>query len=144
MLLESRCDASRYSLDGFGALHAVPFFSRANGHTHETNKLLISFRADVNMRAEPKGPMFWECFRARVHTAIFGLEASAYRRKLATIPGSSPLMGAAVMGDKALVKILLENDADLDLRNYRGDTAEDLAQAAGHSELLQLLATFSV
>lgn len=30
------------------------------------------------------------------------------------------------------------------LRNYRGDTAEDLAQAAGHSELLQLLATFSV
>ena len=26
----------------------------------------LSFRADVNMRAEPKGPMFWECFRARV------------------------------------------------------------------------------
>ena len=37
----------------------------------------------------------------KVHTAIFGLEASAYRRKLATIPGASPLMGAAVMGDKA-------------------------------------------
>ena len=30
-------------------------------------RLRISFRADVNMRAEPKGPMFWECFRARVH-----------------------------------------------------------------------------
>ncbi len=37
----------------------------------------------------------------KVHTAIFGLEASAYRRKLACLPGASPLMGAAVMGDKA-------------------------------------------
>eukprot|EP00434_Breviolum_minutum_P003820 symbB.v1.2.003361.t1/scaffold186.1/size279346/8 len=81
MLLESRCDASRYSLDGFGALHAVPFFSRANRHACETTKLLISFRADVNMRAEPKGPMFWECFRARVHTAIFWLGSLCLSKK---------------------------------------------------------------
>ena len=38
---------------------------------------------------------------AKVHTAVFGLQASAYRRKLASLPGATPLSIAAVMGDKA-------------------------------------------
>ena len=41
------------------------------------------------------------------------------------------------------MKVLLENDAE-HVANDRGDTPEDLARAAGHTELLPLLCTFSV
>lgn len=51
---------------------------------------------------------------------------------------------AAVMGDKALVQLLLENDAQVDIQNNRGDTAEDLARASVHHDLLQILSTFAV
>lgn len=144
VLLENRCDAGCLSFDGFSPLHAVPTFGRANPHACETTQLLLAFRSDVNVQAQPSGRMFWECFRARVHTAVFGLQASAYRRKLASLPGATPLSIAAVMGDKALVQLLLENDAQVDIQNNRGDTAEDLARASGHHDLLQILCTFAV
>ena len=143
VFLESRCEPSHVSMDGFGPLHAVATFGRANQHARRTVELLMQFRADVNLQAHPGNFMYWECFYARVRTAVRGLESSAYDRKLASLPGATPISVAAVMGDKELVKLLMENQAEIDIRNYRGDTPEDIARASGYTDLLPLLGLFS-
>jgi len=48
------------------------------------------------------------------------------------------------MLEQALVQLLLENHADLQIANDRGDTPEDLARACGYSDLLPILSTFAV
>lgn len=143
VFLECRCEPSAVSMDGFGPLHAVATFGRANQHATRTVELLMKFRADVNLQAHPGDFMFWECFYARVRTTLRGMEASAYDRKLASLPGATPISVAAVMGDKELVKLLLENQAELHIPNYRGDTPEDIARASGYTDLLPLLGLFS-
>lgn len=104
-----------------------------------------------------------ECWKARLHVAFWGLErCGSYQRQLASLPGSTPLIVAAVQGHKGLVKSLLESrsalrshsrclqstmstgDAELHVVNDRGDTAETLARAARHHEMMPLLALFSV
>lgn len=46
--------------------------------------------------------------------------------------------------NQALVQLLLESHADLQIANDRGDTPEDLARACGYSDLLPILSTFAV
>jgi len=48
--LETKCDPTRLASDGFHALHAVPVFGRANPDACNNLKLLLSFRADVNVQ----------------------------------------------------------------------------------------------
>ena len=48
------------------------------------------------------------------------------------------------MYNQALVQLLLESHADLQIANDRGDTPEDLARACGYSDLLPILSTFAV
>ena len=142
--LKARCDPNMVSSTGFGPMYSVSFFGRGNPHAPEIMQLLLSLRGDVNAPAEPRGLLYWDCMRARVCAGLWGLEGcGVYRRQMASLPGATPLSVAAVMGDQALVKILLENDAE-HVANDRGDTPEDLARAAGHTELLPLLSTFSV
>ena len=94
--------------------------------------------------AEPRGLLYWDCMRAWVCATLWGLEGcGVYQRQMASLPGATPLSIAAVMGDQALVQVLLENDSE-HVANDRGDTPEDLARAAGHTELRPLLCTFSV
>ena len=143
-LLESRCDpGTRSATDGFGVLHAAPMFGRGNPHASRSIRLLVAFRADVNFPTQPVGIMYWECVRARINSAIWGLESS-YFRKMANMPGSTPLSVAAMMGDKAVIQALLENHADLEIANNQGRIPEDLARQNGHSHLLPILCTFAV
>jgi hypothetical protein len=53
--------------------------------------------------------------------------------------GETPLMQAAQLGDKVIVEMLLAAGAELDPRNAAGN-ADDIAAAAGHPEIQQLLA----
>ena len=45
--METKCDPTRLASDGF---HAVPVFGRANPDAYNNLKLLLSFRADVNVQ----------------------------------------------------------------------------------------------
>ena len=142
--LESRCDPSYLPKEGYLPLHAVGFFGRANPHACDTVRILLSFRADVNAQTDPQGPLYWDCVWARVQVSLWGMESSVYQRKMACLPGATPLSVAAMMGDKTLVQLLLDNDAEVEISNHRGDTAEDLAKVSGHTHLLPILCTFSV
>ena len=142
--LESRCDPSYLPKEGYLPLHAVGFFGRANPHACDTVRILLSFRADVNAQTDPQGPLYWDCVWARVHVSLWGMESSVYQRKMACLPGATPLSVAAMMGDKTLVQLLLDNDAEVEISNHRGDTAEDMARVSGHTHLLPILCTFSV
>lgn len=85
-----------------------------------------------------------EVLTARMRVALFGLaDSTSYSRKVASIHGATPLHMAALQGDKGLVKLLLEYDAELS-PNRRGDTPEDLARACGHHDLLPMLSVFQV
>ena len=142
--LNARCDPGSLSPNGFGPMYSAPFFGRGNPDCHSIMQLLLSARGDVNAQAKPRGWFYWECMRARVSASLWGLEAcSVYKRQMASLPGATPLSIAAVTGDQRLVKLLLENDAE-HVPNDRGDKPEDLARAAGHTELLPILSTFCV
>ena len=105
---------------------------------------LLASRGDANVRAKPKGQLYWDCLKAQICARLHGLDGcGVYHRQLASLPGATPLSIAAVMGDKALVQLLLEHDAE-HIKNERGDSPEDLARAAGHTDLLPILSTFAV
>lgn len=142
--LEARCDPSSLGPNGFGPMYSAPFFGRGNPHACDIMQLLLSYSGDVNAQAKPHGLLYWDCLKARFAAKLWGLEGcGVYQRQMAALPGATPLSLAAVMGDKALVTLLLDNDAE-HIANDRGDTPEDLARAAGHSELLPILSTFFV
>ena len=142
--LESRCDPSYRPKEGYLPLHAVGMLGRGNPHACDTVRLLLSFRADVNAQTDPQGSLYWACVWSRVHVSLWGMDSSVYQRKMASLPGTTPLSVAAMMGDKTLVQLLLDNHAQLEIPNHRGDTAEDLARVSGYTDLLPILCTFSV
>lgn len=145
VLLESRCDPSQGSSDGFCPLHSVTIFGRSNPDAYATTRLLVEYRADVNFRSSFSSHMSSVMLLAKAHVAIWGLEGvGTFWRKLATLPGATALAAAAMTGDKGLVELLLELHAEVDIPNYRGDTPEALARAGGHRDLLPLLDTFGV
>jgi len=142
--LEARCDPGTVSPNGFGPMYSVSFFGRGNPDAPTILQMLLSSRGDANARAKPRGLLYKECLRARVSAALWGLEGcTVYQRQMASLPGATPLSIAAVMGDQSLVRLLLEHDAE-HIANDRGDTPEDLARAAGHTDLLPILSTFYV
>ena len=94
-------------------------FGRANLDAPESIRLLLAFRGDVNFQAEPRGRMYEECLHARMHVEMWGVGSSNYLRKMANLPGATPLSVAAIMGDKPVVQTLLENDAELEIPNYQ-------------------------
>ena len=142
--LEARCDAGHVSPNGFGPMYSTAFCGRGSPDAPAVLQMLLSSRGDANARAKPRGLLYKECLRARISVALWGLEGcTVYQRQMASLPGATPLSIAAVMGDQSLVRLLLEHDAE-HIANDRGDTPEDLARAAGHTDLLPILSTFYV
>ncbi|CAE7706212.1 warA [Symbiodinium sp. CCMP2592] len=142
--LEARCDPGTISPNGYGPMYSLCFSGRGSPDAPAILQMLLSSRGDANARATPRGLLYKECLRARVSAALWGLEGcTVYQRQMASLPGATPLSIAAVMGDQNLVKLLLEHNAE-PVANDRGDTPEDLARAAGHTDVLPLLSTFYV
>ena len=68
-----------------------------------------------------------ECWKARLHVAFWGLErCGSYQRQLASLPGSTPLIVAAVQGHKGLVKSLLESRSALRSHSIDVDDVDDV------------------
>jgi ankyrin repeat protein len=57
----------------------------------------------------------------------------------AATAGNTPLQTAAARGQVAVVQFLLDHQADLEIRNYAGQTALLLAADAGHKSAVELL-----
>jgi len=55
-----------------------------------------------------------------------------------SVYNSTPLHIAAGWGHIRIVELLLQHDADVNIKNDTGETAADLARLAGDTELLQL------
>eukprot|EP00434_Breviolum_minutum_P022193 symbB.v1.2.019591.t1/scaffold1610.1/size109552/2 len=145
--LEWRCDphaeGGERMAQGFTALHAVPMFGRSNPSSARTVHLLMTHRCDVNAQIAYYYGL--EGIQAQLRVAIWGLDGvGAFWRKLASFPGATPLAIAALMGDKGLVQLLLELDADVELCTQRGDSPEVLARAGGHNDVAEMLSTFHV
>jgi ankyrin repeat protein len=57
--------------------------------------------------------------------------------------GYTPLLQAAAAGNKDIVHLLLEHGARLDCLCDRGKSAADYARERGHTELVELLASYA-
>eukprot|EP00435_Cladocopium_sp_Y103_P066211 s291_g28.t1 len=144
MLSIAKCDpnGARCGI-GWGPLHAVATFSRGNKYAVPKAQLLLENRADINARCcmilgVRSGPFQLISHAARLHVSLWGLERSAVKlRFFASSAGITPLGLAAMMGDHALVKLLLSFDADPKICNERGDTPADLALVNGPLESVE-------
>ena len=123
--------------DGFTALHLASFF----GH-EAAAALLLERGADANAVARNS-----ELQVAPLHSA-----AAGGHPKLVTLllghgadpnarqgGGFTPLHAAAQNGDRESVEALLERGADRSAQTDEGQTSEELAAAAGHEKIRQLL-----
>lgn len=145
-MLKARCDANPPSRGvGYGPLHGLTFLrARMSLDSADLARTLLSFRADVNAKTRPGDSFRFIVKAASLHAAFMGVEDGSYLKKLlVSLPGLTPLGGAAFVGNQALAKIFLEHDAEV-TRNDRGDLPEDLARLNGHVNMLQLLQTFAV
>ena len=73
---------------------------------------------------------------ARVAAFLLGAQADVNAE---SANGSTPLMMAAMYGNAATVKLLLESGADPQVRNDQGLSAEDFAQRAGRDDAAHLI-----
>jgi len=78
-------------------------------------------------------PLHYAATGAHVRVAAFLIGAHADVN--APSPnGTTPLMMAAMYGNRELVKLLLESGADVGLRNAQGLNASDFAERAGRED----------
>ena len=131
--------ATARSADGFTALHYPAFFGV--GDAAVASRALLDAGADVNARSANRFSVL------PIHSATAGnhddvvavlidagADVNATQRH-----GWTPLHGAAQNGSVASVERLLAAGADPAARNDDGTTAIELAQAAGHEEIVARL-----
>jgi ankyrin repeat protein len=127
------------SADGFTALHYPAFFGL--GQAAEAGRILLAAGADVNARSDNDFAVL------PIHSAVAGghdevvaalidagADVNARQRH-----GWTPLLGAAQNGSLASVERLLAAGADPAARNDDGNTAIDVARAAGHDAIVASL-----
>ena len=131
--------ATARSADGFTALHYPAFFGIGDGAA--ATRALLAAGADVNARsANPFSVLPIHSATAGNHDDVVavlidaGADVNATQRH-----GWTPLHGAAQNGSVASVERLLTAGADPAARNDDGTTAIELAQAAGHEEIVARL-----
>ena len=124
--------------DGFTALHLAAFFGR-----EDAARLLLEHGADANAVARNA-----ELEVAPLHSAAAGGHGSIVKLLLehGADPnarqrgGFTPLHAAAQNGDRESVEALLERGADSSATTDEAKKAADLAAAAGHDDVAELLA----
>ncbi|MEZ5758157.1 MAG: ankyrin repeat domain-containing protein [Emcibacteraceae bacterium] len=127
-----------YSGDGFTALHIASYFGQA-----ECARLLLENGADID-----KVAMNGSDLRA-IHSAVAGCHTDVVKVLIEFEPdidvqmfsGFTPLMSAAALGNKEIVSILLEKNADPKIKADDGRIAESFARSAGYCELADLISS---
>ena len=128
--------AVAWSADGFTALHFAAFFGKA-----EAARTLIDAGAMVDavsgneMRVQP----LHSAAAGRHHEVCRLLIASGADVNATQQHDFTPLHAAAQHGDDELVELFLSAGADPSARTDAGDTAADIAEAAGHVDVARRL-----
>ena len=128
--------AVAWSADGFTALHFGAFFGKA-----EAARTLIDAGAMVDavsgneMRVQP----LHSAAAGRHHEVCRLLIASGADVNATQQHDFTPLHAAAQHGDDELVELFLSAGADPLARTDAGDTAADIAEAAGHVDVARRL-----
>ena len=128
--------AVAWSADGFTALHFAAFFGKA-----EAARTLIDAGAMVDavsgneMRVQP----LHSAAAGRHHEVCRLLIASGADVNATQQHDFTPLHAAAQHGDDELVELFLSAGADPLARTDSGDTAADIAEAAGHVDVARRL-----
>lgn len=136
-VLANGWDANVLSRDGFLPLALAAFFGNAPAFDR-----LLPLTSDVNVRArnpQQVAPLHAACARrdARMVEALLRAGADP---NLPQAGGFTPLHAAAQHGDAATAGLLRLFGADVNQTNSKGDTAAQLARAAGHDWLADRLA----
>jgi len=131
-------DANSQNPDKRTALMLAAF----NGHTGIA-KLLISHGADVNMKdSVGRGALMFASTGSFNDTVKLLLEKGADVNTIELQESWTALMFAAAEGQAAVVKTLLENNANWKLKDIDGDTARDFAAKNGHKQVVELIDSF--
>jgi len=123
-LIEEGADVNAQDKEGWTALMRAS----QNGHT-EVVKLLIEAEAAVN--AMTYSVMYFK--------NIFGAPVPGKEPGGPTEGGYTALMGASEYGYTEIVKLLIEEGADVNAQDYMGYTAFNFASKEGHTEIIKLL-----
>jgi len=132
MLIEwPKTDINKLNLQGESAL----MMAAIKGHIDLAAKL-IEKKADVNKTGWT--PLHYAASAGHVNIISLLLENSAYID--AESPNrTTPLMMAAKYGSSASVTFLLNQDADISLKNEQGFTALDFARQGGKPEAIEVI-----
>lgn len=110
-----------------------------NGHTGIVEKLLEA-GADVNLTNQTGTTPLMLASSGPFPEAVKALiKAGANVNAIDNGEHFTALMWAAAEGQTEVVKILVDNGADLTLTDIDGDTAESFAFKAGHQSIVELL-----
>ena len=136
-VLANGWDANILSRDGFLPLALAAFFGNETAFDR-----LLPLTRDVNLRArnpQQVAPLHAACARRNIGMVEALLRAGA-DPNLTQAGGFTPLQAAAHHGDAAIAGLLVLFGADLKRTNDKGETAADIARAAGHDWLAERLA----
>ena len=135
-LLDDPASVAAFSPDGFTALHLAAFFGKA-----EAAKMLLDHGARVDVYTRnPFANQPLHAAAAGRHVEVCRILLAAGADVNATQHGGfTPLHESAQHGDVEMTELFLSAEADPRLTTDAGDTAADLAEAAGHADLASRL-----
>ncbi|RKK83103.1 hypothetical protein BFJ68_g17471 [Fusarium oxysporum] len=122
------------------------------------HNLLSDYLYENNVKQHGSSALIWAAYHGRIETAQRLLDKGAdanvlvcptigyttypdmsYESAQTTYEGRTPLLWAAEKGHEALVKLLLQNDADVNIMDRNGQTALRLAVDAQHRAVARML-----
>lgn len=134
-LLKQGLDIDAKDADG-----GTPLMLAAANGAMNALEVLLDAGADTEA-ADPRGftPLLFMADRGNSEILEALLDAGANPDAATTPSRNTPLQRAAYAGWTEGVKILLDHGADPDTDNINGNSPRDLAEAAGHHEIVELL-----
>lgn len=133
----------------------ISALARTNGRLHH---LLTGYLYENNVKHHGSSALIWAAYHGRIGTAQRLLDKGAdvnvqvcpaigyttysdlsYESSQTTYEGRTPLLWAAEKGHEALVKLLLQNGADVNMMDQNGQTTLQLAVDAQHREVARML-----
>lgn len=121
--------------------HDTPVLWASRGNHIETVRRLIQLGADLNLEND-KGstPLYWAVRYGYPHLVeILAKEGRANVRQQRKLGLVSPIVLASALGFHDIVRILLENGADANVKINNDQTALHVASAEGNNDVIRVL-----